>query len=264
MTHVYEQRAFQISDQTIPLWQLLNPRQYTRWVLLSLVVGTLLGWALAIFIGAPLWMSTFVVLLVLLPVGIQKWRDDRARYGSLVMLLSIVLTTQGVHTIEHFAQWTQYHILYYTMRQSNGLLSPANAEWVHFVWNWIVLLVVAILVVGGLRNFWGWLLLAVAIVHTFEHTYLFVRYLGVLRELRELGIDDVTAQGLAGIVGRDGWLARCSITQLAFVRRIPGLTTANRIDVHFWYNAIEMSFLLLAGHRYLARFRIEHRAVDHH
>ncbi len=236
-----------------PLWTLLNPRQYTRWVVVSLVVGTVLGWGAALWIGAPLWMSTFIVLLVLMPVGIQKWRDDRARYGGVVMLLSIVLTTQGVHTIEHFAQWIQYHVLYLTMRQSNGLLSPANAEWVHFVWNWIVLVVVAALVIGGLRNGWGWLLLAIAIVHTFEHTYLFVRYLAVLQELRALGIDDVTAQGLAGIVGRDGWLARCSITQLAFVRQIPGLTTANRLDVHFWYNAIEMSFLLLAGHVFLAR-----------
>jgi len=246
-------KPFAPSRWRFPLWTLLNPRQYTRWVIISLVVGTLLGWAIALAVGAPLWMSTFVVLLVLMPVGIQKWRDDRLRYGKLVMLLSIVLTTQGVHTIEHFVQWVQYHMLYLTMRQSNGLLSPANAEWVHFVWNWLVLLAVALLVLGGLRNGWGWVLLGIAVLHTFEHTYLFARYLAVLGELRKLGIDDVTAQGLAGIVGRDGWLARCSITQLAFVRQIPGLTTANRLDVHFWYNAIEMSFLLLAGHRYLTR-----------
>lgn len=234
-----------------PLWELLNPRQYTRLAILALVAGALLGWTITILIGAPLWMATFIVLLVLLPVGIQKWRGDWARHGAIVTLLSIVLTTQGVHTIEHFAQWFQYHILFFTMRQSNGLLSPANAEWIHFVWNWLVLLAVVVLVMGGIRNVWGWLLLAVAIVHTLEHTYLFVRYLAVIQELRELGIDNVTAQGLAGIVGRDGWLARCGITQLAFLRRIPGLATANRIDVHFWYNAIEMGFLLLAGHFYL-------------
>ncbi len=236
-----------------PLWELLHPRQQTRAVLLALFVGTLLGWAIAVGVGAPLWMSTFVVLLVLLPVGIKKWRADHARYGPLVMLLSIVLTTQGVHTVEHFVQWAQYHLLYFSMRQSNGLLSPANAEWVHFVWNWLVLLVVAALVIGGLRNYWGWLLLGVALLHTFEHTYLFLRYLAVLRELALLGIDDVTAQGLAGIIGRDGWLARCSIAQLAFLRRIPGLATANRIDVHFWYNAVEMTLLLLAGHLFLLR-----------
>ena len=144
-------RTFLLSTWHFPLWTLLNPRQYTRWVVISLGVGTVLGWGIALWFGAPLWMSTFVVLLVLMPVGIQKWRDDRARYGGVVMLLSIVLTTQGVHTIEHFAQWVQYHVLYLTMRQSNGLLSPANAEWVHFVWNWIVLVVVAALVIGSYR-----------------------------------------------------------------------------------------------------------------
>ena len=253
MNQTLDRRLFTFPALRFPLWELLNPRQYTRWVIFSLVGGTLLGWALAQWWGAPLWLSTFVVLLVLMPVGIQKWRDDRLRYGSTVMLLSILLVTQGVHTIEHLVQWVQYHMLYWTMRQSSGLLSPANAEWVHFVWNWLVLIVIVALVVGGMRNGWMWLLLTIATVHTFEHSYLFVRYLQVLGELRELGVNNVTAQGLAGIVGRDGWLARCSITQLAFLRQIPGLTTANRLDVHFWYNAIELSVLLIAGHFYLLR-----------
>lgn len=139
------------------------------------------------------------------------------------------------------------------MRQSSGLLSPANSEWVHFIWNWLVVLVVLALVMGGIRNFWAYLLLVVAVAHTVEHTYLFIRYLAVLNELRDLGVDNVTAQGLAGIVGRDGWLARCSINQLAFLRQIPGLTTAIRLDVHFWWNAIEMSCLLVAGHVFLAK-----------
>ena len=36
-----------------PLWELLNPRQYTRWVFISLLVGTLLGWGIALWFGAP-------------------------------------------------------------------------------------------------------------------------------------------------------------------------------------------------------------------
>jgi hypothetical protein len=234
-----------------PLFTLLHPGHYGRAALLSLGVGLVAGWWITWWLGAPLWMSTFVVLVVLLPVGIFKWRVDYQRYGATVALLSIVLTTQGLHTVEHLVQWVQYHILYWPMRLSSGLLSPANAEWVHFVWNWLVLLVVIALVAGGMRNAWAYLLLAVTIAHTVEHTYLFVRYLAVLSELRELGVNDVTAQGLAGIVGRDGWLARCSISQLAFLRRIPGLTTAIRLDVHFWWNAIEMLCLIVAGHVFL-------------
>lgn len=252
MTQLANQQILSLPTFPFPLWQLLDPGPYRRRALLSLGLGFVAGTWGAWWYGLPLWMATFVVLLMLLPVGILKWRTDYQQYGATVMLLSIVLTTQGVHTIEHFVQWAQYHILYWPMRQASGLLSPANAEWVHFVWNWLVLLVVVALIMGGMRNGWAYLLLGVATAHTIEHTYLFVRYLAVLAELRELGINDVTAQGLAGIVGRDGWLARCSIEQLAFVRRIPGLTTAIRLDVHFWWNALEMVCLLAAGHVFLA------------
>lgn len=253
MSQLVSQPTLTFPPFSLPVLQLLHPGRYTRAVLLSLGLGLLAAWVSVWWFGAPLWLATFVVLLVLLPVGLLKWRVDYQRYGGTIMLLSIVLTTQGLHTIEHLVQWVQYHLLYWPMRQSSGLLSPANSEWVHFIWNWLVVLVVLALVLGGIRNFWAYLLLAVAVAHTVEHTYLFVRYLAVLNELRELGVDNITAQGLAGIVGRDGWLARCSINQLTFLRQIPGLTTAIRLDVHFWWNALEMGCLLVAGHVFLAR-----------
>jgi len=61
----------------------------------------------------------------------------------------------------------------------------------------------------------------------------------------------VTAQGLPGIIGRDGWLARSVVTQGTFLCTLPGLTTAMRLDVHFWWNLIEMSLLLIAGSLFL-------------
>ncbi|MBX3011155.1 MAG: hypothetical protein KF832_06585 [Caldilineaceae bacterium] len=260
MSQLVGQAALAGPTFSFPLARLLDPGRYTRPVLWSLGLGLVAGWWSTWFFRVPVWMATFVVLLVLLPVGVLKWRVDYQRYGATVMLLSIVLTTQGLHTIEHLVQWAQYHLLYWPMRQSSGLLSPANAEWVHFVWNWLILLVVVALIMGGMRNFWAYVLLAVTVAHAVEHTYLFVRYLAVLGELRALGIDNVTAQGLAGIVGRDGWLARCSIDQLAFFRQIPGLTTAIRLDVHFWWNAIEMVCLLAAGHLFLVqRWRTEEK-----
>ena len=244
---------FTTLDTHLPLLQLLNPRQHTGAVIKSLALGMVLGWLAIQFLGWPLWAATFVVLIVLIPVGIQKWREDRLRYGGVVMILSILLTTQGVHTIEHLIQWGQYHLLYWTARQSTGLLSPANAEWVHFVWNWSVLLVVIVLIRGGMRNFWSYLLLTVAIAHTFEHTYTFIRYLQVLRELHGLGVNTVTAQGLPGILGRDGWLARSVWTRGTVLCSVPGLTTAVRLDVHFWWNVLEMTMLAIAGHVFLSR-----------
>ena len=47
-------------------------------------------------------------------------------------------------------------MMHQPLRLSNGLLSPANSEWVHFVWNWLVLLTVIVLFVRGMRGWWGW------------------------------------------------------------------------------------------------------------
>jgi hypothetical protein len=237
----------------LPLLQLLHPRRYTRAALLSLALGLVLGITAMRFGGVQRWVATSIVLVILLPVAVLKFRADRLRYGTTVMLMSILLTTQGAHTIEHIVQWVQYHVMYWTMRQSNGLLSAANAEWVHFVWNWGVLLVVITLVVRGMRNGWAFLLLGITLAHTFEHTYMFVRHLQVLAELRQMGVTTITAQGLPGIFGRDGWLARSVFTQGTFLCTIPGLTTATRLDVHFWWNVIEMSCLMAAGHVFLRR-----------
>lgn len=237
--------------ERLPLVELLRPREYARATWISLTIGLLLAILAMQFAGVQRWVGTSIVLLTLLPVGIAKFRADRRLYGPLVMTLSILLTAQGLHTIEHIVQWLQYHLLYWTMRQSNGLLSAANAEWVHFVWNWAVLLVVVPLVWKGMRGGWAYVLLTITIAHTFEHTYLFIRHLQVLSELEQLGVTTITAQGLPGIFGRDGWLARSIFTRDTFLCTIPGLTTATRLDVHFWWNVIEMSLLLAAGHVFL-------------
>lgn len=240
-------------SSSFPLLALLHPRRYSFAVVVSLTTGLLLAAAAMIFLGWPKWSATAVVLLALLPVGVLKWREDKARYGTTTMLLSILIVSQGAHTIEHLVQFAQYHLLYWTMRQSNGLLSPANAEWVHFVWNWGVLIFVIVLMRGGMRNGWMWLLLIITTFHTIEHSYTFIRYQLILAELRGMHIFNVTAQGLPGIIGRDGLIARSEWTQGTFLCRIPYLTTAVRLDVHFWWNALEMAALLPAGHLFLKR-----------
>jgi hypothetical protein len=53
------------------------------------------------------------------------------------------------------------------------------------------------------------------------------------------------------VFGRDGWLARSAATEGAFLCRLPGLTTATRIDVHFWWNIGEIALLLAAAHVFL-------------
>jgi hypothetical protein len=234
-----------------PILALLHPREQVPFAAGMFGLGLVLGWTATHWLGWPLWGATATVLAMLLAPGVAKWRADARRYGRTAMVLSMLLVAQGFHSVEHVAQWLQFHVLNWSARASTGLLSAANAEWVHFVWNWIVLLTVLALLRGGIRNRWAWLLLAWALAHTLEHTYLFVRYLEVLGELRRMGVSGVTAQGLPGVLGRDGWLARSAVTQGTFLCRLPGLTTATRLDVHFWWNVGEMVLLLLAAHAFL-------------
>jgi hypothetical protein len=243
----------------IPILALLHPRELTPFVLAALALGLALGGLAMRQLGWPLWGATALTLGLLLVPGVAKWRADALRFGHTTMVLSILLVAQGFHGIEHITQWTQFHILHFTARASTGLLSAANAEWVHFVWNWIVLVAVLYLLRGGLRNPWAWLLLTWALAHTLEHTYMFVRYLEVLSDLRRMGVSGVTAQGLPGVFGQDGWLARSPATQGSFVCRLPGVTTATRLDVHFWWNIGETLLLLLAANRYLKSHLLNER-----
>jgi hypothetical protein len=234
-----------------PVLALLHPREQTRLVLVVLLLGLGLWFAALRLAGLPLWVASALVLAFLLVPGVHKWLDDRRRYGPLIMVLSILLAAQGFHSIEHAAQWIQYHILKWPPFASSGLISAANAEWVHFVWNWVVVATIAYLVRGGMRNRWAWLLLIWSVAHALEHAYMLVRYLEMVQELQRLGFTSVSAQGLPGVLGRDGWLAKSAVTQGTFICRLPGLTTAPRLDIHFWWNAGEIGLLLLAAHVFL-------------
>ena len=46
---------------------------------------------------------------------------------------------------------------------------------------------------------------------------------------------------------------RYDATQGTFLCRLPAVTTANRLDVHFWWNAGEAVLLFLAADRFLRR-----------
>lgn len=243
-----------------PILDLVNPREQTLALVVTLVIGLALAAVQMIWAGWPLWAATVLVLCLLLIPAVLKWRTDARRYGVAVMVLSVLLAAQGFHTLEHLAQWVEYHILNWPASQSAGFVSPANSEWVHFVWNWTVVLVMVYLIAKGFRNPFVWLLLTWSVAHSLEHTYLMARYLQMLQELRALGVQSVSAQGLPGILGADGWLERSAFTQGTLFCNLPGLTTAPRLDVHFWWNAGEMTLLLIAAHTFL-RQRLARRSI---
>jgi hypothetical protein len=74
-----------------------------------------------------------------------------------------------------------------------------------------------------------------------------------LADLQALGASGVAAQGLPGILGRDGWLATSDLTQNTFLCRLPGLASAARLDVHFWWNVGEIGLLMPAANAYMER-----------
>jgi hypothetical protein len=183
--------------------------------------------------------------------ALRKWQLDRQHLGTPAMVLSMLLVTQSLHTVEHVAQWVQYHVLDWPLKAASGIISPLNAEIVHFGWNLAVLLVVVWLIGAGLRNRWTWLLLLWAAAHTAEHTYLFITYVQEVQRLASEGLPLSAAQGLPGFFGKEGWLATNvpATGPVAFLCMLaPGLTSAPRLDIHFWWNVGEIGLLLLSAH----------------
>jgi hypothetical protein len=234
-----------------PLLTLMHPREQSGLMAGALAAGLLIGWWGMSQLDWPLWIATAAVLTFLLTSSVLKWQADQRRYGPTAMGLSALVVLQGFHVIEHIVQWVQYHNLGWSLRASNGLLSPANAEWVHFVWNWMVVLIVILLIWGGLGSYWAWLLLIWGTGHALEHSYMFIRYLEVLNQLKQMGVLTVSAQGLPGVLGRDGWLALSDATRGTFLSHLPGLTTAPRLDIHFWWTIGETAWLILAANTFM-------------
>ena len=226
---------------------LLSPRQHTRLLLATSVLALLLGAALVWLAGMRLWSATLIGLALLLYPAGMKWRDDLARWGWPLTVLSILVALQGFHTIEHLVQWAQKYLLGWAYQDSSGLISPLNAEIVHFVWNWSVVLVVGYLLWSGLRHPLGFLLFAWSLAHSLEHLYLFVNYLETLGVLVGTHQPWSLAQGQPGIFGRYGWLSQNVPDSAVFVCNLinPGLLNGQRLDIHFWWNMWEALLMLI-------------------
>ena len=125
--------------QTSSVLDYLIPER--RWLALVLGVVAILMTVLGMAIGQPLWRAALPGTFLFTAAGLVRWYHDRSTYGQVIALMVALLTFQGGHGLEHLAQWVQYHLLGYTARASSGLISAANSEWVHFVWNWGVLAV---------------------------------------------------------------------------------------------------------------------------
>lgn len=117
----------QIAAPRGSLLTLLSPRGQGALVAGMLAAGLLLGWLAVSRLAAPLWVAAVLVVGLLLYPAVRKWRVERRIYGTPVMVLSILLMTQGFHTVEHLAQVVQYHLLGWPLKASGGRSTPRSS-----------------------------------------------------------------------------------------------------------------------------------------
>lgn len=237
----------------LPILTLLDPHETMPAFAVAGALGIGAGWLATQYAGLPIWSIWSITMAVVAVPLTFKWRADLRHFGLTGLVMSVLLVTQSVHMLEHIIQWIQFHAFHIPAWEAHGLVPPADSEWVHLAWNIFVLAAIVYLMRAGMRGRWAWILLAVALGHTIEHVYIFTRFVQVKYALAGFDVTTVSAQGLPGLVGRDGLLAQVAVRSDLWFGRLPGLTTAPRIDVHFWYNVGETTALFAAAHIYLKR-----------
>jgi cyclic nucleotide-binding protein len=191
-----------------------------RIVVLTVVVAAL-GIGVGIEQSWPIWAIGLAGLLPFVPIFTLETIWTHRHYEWLAVFYILVVTQVG-HFGEHVAQMIEIHVLNLTGPDARGIFGALDVEWVHFIWNtWIIVAAVLMLMVASFRkNRWLWLTLAIAGWHELEHGYIMSVYL------------------TTGVAGTPGLLAKGGL--------IDGGLPLTRADLHFIYNLIETTPLVLA------------------
>ncbi len=201
------------------LKRLVAIRSVPPHIIVLTALASYVGQIAAIVQGWPLWGIALVTLLPWIPIFTLEivWTYRHYQWLALFYLLVI---TQGGHVVEHIAQMVQIHILGLRGLAARGIFGALDIEWVHFIWNTWVLLAVFMLVLCFRRNPWLWLTLVIAGWHELEHVVIMAAYLKT------------------GVVGTPGLLSKGGL--------IGGGLPLSRADLHFLYNLIETTPLIIA------------------
>ena len=151
------------------------------------------------------------------------WGRPAARIatGTVAMAaFTFLLLAQTGHLVEHVAQMVQIHTLGLTGSDARGIVGQLDLEWVHFVWNAVVVVLLGILLFHFRSN--GWLVAAgvFAAWHLVEHDVIMMSFLAT------------------GISGSPGLLAAGGA--------IGGGLPISRPDLHFLYNVVETALIAVA------------------
>jgi hypothetical protein len=137
-----------------------------------------------------------------------------------IALLGFLALSQTAHLLEHVAQMFQIHVQHLTGASAQGIVGQLNIEWVHFIWNALVLVTLLVLLPAFRTNPWLIAVTPLAAWHFVEHSVMIATYL-------QTGIS-----GTPGLLSSGGLL-------------FSGLPIA-RPDLHFLYNLVETVPLLAA------------------
>ena len=79
------------------------------------------------------------------PIAVQFLLSRDAQQTWLAIFAALV-AGQGAYLLEHVAQMIQIHVLKLSGAQAQGIVGALNIEWVHFLWNtWVIVMVVVML-----------------------------------------------------------------------------------------------------------------------
>jgi hypothetical protein len=145
---------------------------------------------------------------------------DRLVATPWLVLLGFLAISQTTHLFEHVAQMVQIHVLHLAGANAQGIVGQLNIEWVHFIWNAIVLVTLLVLLPHFRTNPWLIAVTPLAAWHFVEHSLMIATYI-------QTGIP-----GTPGLLSSGGLL-------------FGGLPIA-RPDLHFLYNLVETIPLLAA------------------
>ena len=191
--------------------------------LYAVVAASLISLILLVMhmIGMDLWKVALLILLAWLPIVAVKTREIYRQYHWLAFFF-VLLIAQSVHFTEHIAQMIQIHLLGLSGMQAHGIIGMLDLEWVHFIFDagWVPICVYILLFVYRKSNPWLLVLAMIVTWHALEHVAIMSVYLRT------------------GIVGSPGLLAHGGI--------IAGGLPLIRPDLHFLYNLIEETLILIA------------------
>ena len=191
--------------------------------LYAVVLASLISLGLLVIhvIGMDLWKVALLILLAWLPIFVFKTKEIYQQLRWLAFFF-VLLVAQSVHFTEHIAQMIQIHLLGLSGMQAHGIIGMLDLEWVHFIFDagWVPICVYILLFVYRKSNPWLWVLAVIVTWHAVEHVAIMSVYLRT------------------GIVGSPGLLAHGGV--------IAGGLPLIRPDLHFFYNLLEETLILIA------------------